>query len=185
MGKSIDIHADLIARCRANEPRAQAEIYQLYSKAMFHVSYRIVGTREDAEDILQESFVKAFQKMVDFRAESSFGAWLKRIVVNQSLNSIRSKVYFKEISDEEIQLEEEEDEKEEPEWEVADVKQAMRQMPEGYRTVFSLYMFEDYTHREIAELLGVGEGTSKSQLNRAKRHLKELLIRMSDERRQA
>ena len=74
---------------------------------------------------------------------------------------------------------------EEPEFHVADVKEAMRKMPDGYRTVFSLYMFEDYSHKEIADSLGIGEGTSKSQLNRAKKHLKELLIQMSDERRQA
>lgn len=184
MGKSIDIHADLIQRCRANNAHAQAEVYRLYAKAMFHVSYRIVGIREDAEDILQESFVKAFQQIEKYREEGSFGSWLKRIVVNGSLNSIRSKVYFKEISDEDMPQEDEYME-EEPEYEVEDVKTAMRLMPDGYRTVFSLYMFEDYSHREIAKTLGIGEGTSKSQLNRAKKHLKELLIQMSDERRQA
>lgn len=185
MGRSIDIHADLIARCQRNDARAQAEIYRLYSKAMFHVSLRIVGRREDAEDILQESFIAAFRKIDSFRAESSFGSWLKRIVVNRSLNSMRSKIYFKEIAEDTLQRPEEEEDDDGPEWEMADIKQALQSMSAGYRTVFSLYMFEDYSHREIAEALDISEGTSKSQLLRAKRQLKNTLISMTDERRQA
>lgn len=171
-------------RCQRRDSRAQYEIYQLYSKAMFNVSLRIVGSREDAEDVLQDSFVSAFNGIDRFRAESSFGAWLKRIVINRSLNHIRRRLHFSEVDTEALGLAEEEPVAESP-YEVADVKRAMKELSDGYRTVFALYMFEDYSHREIAESLGISEGTSKSQLNRAKKRIQERLIEIGNERRQA
>lgn len=181
MGKQIDIHAGLILRCKKNEPAAQAEIYKLYARAMYNVSLRIVGSREDAEDVLQESFVSAFRSIEGFRSESSFGAWLKRIVINRSLNQIRGKVHFKEVDDE-IHAYAEEEEQEESPYGVTELKEALAQLPSGFRTVFTLYMFEDYSHKEIAETLEISEGTSKSQLNRAKKKLKELMIQNHEQR---
>lgn len=184
MGKQVDIHEKLIERCQRKDERAQYEIYQLYSKAMFNVSLRILGNREDAEDVLQDSFMKAFNGIDRFRAESSFGAWLKRIVINSSLNHIRGRMHFAEVDNEVHGIEEEETEEERP-YEVADVKQAMKELSDGYRTVFALYMFEDHSHKEIAQMLGISEGTSKSQLNRAKKRIQERLIEIGNERRQA
>lgn len=166
-----------------NEARAQAEIYRLYSKAMYHVSLRIIGNREDAEDVLQESFIKAFRSIADFRQESSLGSWLKRIVVNRSLNHLRGRIHFTDVPDDLVLEEEPLQENEMPSYEVNDVRQAMALLPDGFRTVFSLYFFEEYGHKEIGEMLGVSEGTSKSQLSRAKQRLKEILI--ENERRQA
>ncbi|NND94617.1 MAG: sigma-70 family RNA polymerase sigma factor [Flavobacteriales bacterium] len=187
MGKHIDIHAGLIERCQRNEARAQAEIYRLYSKAMYNVSLRIVGNREDAEDVLQESFVSAFRSIDLFRAESSFGSWLKRIVINRSLNQIRGKIYFTEVKDEIMGFFDsaEEEEQDEIEYSVKDIKNVLTQLSDGYRAVFTLYMFEDHSHKEIAELLKITESTSKSQLNRAKKKVREHLIQLKNERRQA
>jgi RNA polymerase sigma-70 factor (ECF subfamily) len=155
---------------------------------MYNVSLRIVGNREDAEDVLQESFVSAFRSVDRFRAESSFGSWLKRIVINRSLNQIRGKVHFSEVKDEILGFfdsPEDEEEQEEIEYTANDIKQVLRHLSDGYRTVFTLYMFEDHKHKEIAELLNITESTSKSQLNRAKKKVRELLIQLKHERRQA
>jgi RNA polymerase sigma-70 factor (ECF subfamily) len=155
---------------------------------MFHVSLRIVNNREEAEDILQESFVNAFQHLDSFRQDSTFGSWMKRIVVNKSLNSLKKKkLSFVEVNDDihgEVEIEEE-NEDATPELNVNDVKRAVKGLPDGYRSVFSLYMFEKWSHKEIANEMGISESTSKSQLNRAKKKVKALLMDMQDERRQA
>lgn len=172
-----DIHAALIAKCRNGNRFAQSEIYRLYAKAMFHVSWRIVQNREDAEDILQESFVDAFGKIQAFRGDSTFGAWLKRIVINKSINFVNKKKLVTTELQETIQLiDEEQPETAPPDVSVEEIKRAMNNLSDGYRIIFSLYMFEDYSHKQIADTLGITESTSKSQLNRAKKRLAELLM---------
>lgn len=131
----------------------------------------------DAEDALQDAFVSAFQHMDQYREEASFGAWLKRIVINKSLTLIKKKRRW--------ESEDEVSETEEPyyEWEpvaekqmqVAQVRSAMEHLPDGFRTVLSLYLFEGYDHGEIAEILGITVSTSKSQYNRAKKKLREMI----------
>ena len=130
----------------------------------------------EAEDVLQESFISAFTRLSSYRGESSFGSWLKRIVINKSLNVVRKKKQFFEDINEEI-LGEEVEEKEEGDYEysVKDIHNAMQELPDGYRVVFSLYMFEDLSHNEIAEQLDISVNTSKSQLSRARRKMKVLM----------
>ena len=147
---------------------------------MFNVCYRIVNQQEEAEDVLQESFVKMFRQIDSYREESSFGAWFKRIVVNTSLNYLKQKKrqqskfeIFKHEAEDDIVLGEEEIGS--INYSISQVQHAMEQLPEGYRVVFSLFLFEDYTHKEIAEELNITESTSKSQLNRAKRKMREIL----------
>ncbi len=141
---------------------------------MYNTAYRILKNEEDAKDILQEGFIDMFSKLDSFRGESSFGAWFKRIVVNKSLNFVKKKRHIL-VDVSEVEMEEEIELPQKFDYAISDVKIAMNQLPEGYRLVFDLYMFEGFTHKEIANELGIAEATSKSQLSRARVKLVELL----------
>jgi RNA polymerase sigma factor (sigma-70 family) len=169
-------HADILDRCRKGEQKAYREVYQLYSKAMFNICFRIVGNRELAEDALQEAFVSAFQNLQSFEGRSSFGAWLKRIFVNKSISFVKK--YQPELVQGEAAMEaidEVGEDEEDVKLQVEKVRAAIQQLPAGFRVVFSLYLLEGYDHKEIAEILQVSVSTSKSQYNRAKKKLKEIL----------
>ncbi|MEP0987658.1 sigma-70 family RNA polymerase sigma factor [Ekhidna sp.] len=173
---TINIHADLIARCRNEDRSAQFEIYKLYNKAMFNTALRIMGDKDDAEDVLQEAFVSAFQKLDSYREDASFGAWLKRIVINKSLNQVqRIKKDLMLAEDIKENVSEYEPDNAEPNYTVHQIKSAMNELPTGFRTVLSLYLFEGYDHKEISEILGITESTSKSQYKRAKDKLKMIV----------
>ncbi len=173
--KALDIHKHLVERIKRNDRNAQREIYELYSVPMFHVSKRILNNSQEAEDVLQEAFLDMFRKIDGFRGESTFGAWFKRIVVNKSINQLKKQRHY---TDDIENIEEPEDELDEvePEYTMEHIKSAMQELSPGFRTVFSLYMFEDYSHKEIAVQMGISEGTSKSQLSRAKSKVKEWLL---------
>ncbi|MEQ8627453.1 RNA polymerase sigma factor [Ekhidna sp.] len=173
---TVNIHADLIVRCKDDDRSAQFEIYKLYNKAMFNTALRITGEENDAEDVLQEAFVSAFQHLSSYREDASFGAWLKRIVINKALNHVqRVKKDMMLAEDVRKETSEYEPEKTEPNYTVDQVKQAMKTLPSGFRTVLSLYLFEGYDHKEISEILGITESTSKSQYKRAKDKLKMII----------
>ena len=172
-----NIHSDLIQRAGNGEQAAMKELYNLYSRAMFNTTLRIVSDRMEAEDVLQESFISAFKNLHSYRGESTFGAWLKKIVINRSLNAIRSRITF-EDSDVLSDLPEQdynEQEQDKFPFTVQQVKETIQQLAEGYRTIFSLYYLEGYDHSEISEILGIDENTSKSQLSRAKKRILDLL----------
>ena len=172
--KYKNIHQDLIDRCRLQDRYAQREIYRLYSKAMYNISYRITNNQGDAEDVLQEAFISTFQNIDSYNGSASFGAWLKRIVVNKSLNTLkRNKPEFVPIED--AGRYEEEVQDGEIHLNVDHVKRAITLLPEGYRVVFTLYLLEGYDHKEIAEILDITESTSKSQYNRSKKKIREIL----------
>lgn len=144
---------------------------------MFNVGFRITRSEEDAEDVLQEAFISAFRNLENYRGEATFGAWLKRIVVNKALNALNKRKH-ESIPDDDEQWDVAEDESPAEYREdltVERVKQGIQKLPDGYRTVLSLYLLEGYDHQEIGEILGISESTSKSQLNRAKSKLKDLL----------
>jgi RNA polymerase sigma-70 factor (ECF subfamily) len=145
---------------------------------MYNICYRMTGQQEEAEDMLQESFSYAFRKLGSFRFESSFGAWLKRIVVNTCINHLKKRkadlVYTEHLNDPEP-LDDNVDYGE-IKLQVEGVMKAVNQLPEGYRIVFSLYLLEGYDHKEISEILGIAESTSKSQFLRAKKKIKEILM---------
>ncbi len=178
MGQKEHIHKNIIEACKKGNERSKYELYQLYSKAMFNVCYRMMNNREEAEDMLQEAFTQAFMKLDSFRYESNFGAWLKRIVINTCLNAINKKklelTYCDTIYDRDLKEDEEED-TEEIQMTVAGISKAMEKLPEGSRMVFSLYLFEGYDHGEISQIMNITESTSKSQFMRAKRRVIELL----------
>ena len=143
---------------------------------------RIVNHVGEAEDILQDSFIEAFGSIHTFRSDSTFGAWLKRIVVNRSINSLKKRRLTLVEELEEPAAEPAEVNDDDIQWEVQRVKNAIQNLPDGYRLVLSLYLLEGYDHAEIAQILNITESTSKSQYNRAKAKVRELLINRSYER---
>ncbi len=171
----FNIHQDLIDRCRYGDRESQFGLYKLYYKSMYNTALRIVGNQTDAEDIMQESFLNAFRKIQSYEGKVSFGAWLKKIVINKSLDYLKKqKVRFEEI-DERLPDEEAEPELEARETDMPRIREAIMHLPEGYRVVFSLYYLEGYDHDEIAAILKISSGSSRSQLLRAKKKLKSYL----------
>lgn len=176
---TVNIHAALIQRCKAQDSSAQFELYKLYNKAMFNTALRITGEQTDAEDALQEAFISAFKNLDSYRGDAAFGAWLKRIVINKSLSLVqRSKkdLMIANESDEGEMIDLPEEVNQEPNYSVESIKSAMKDLPTGFRTVLSLYLFEGYDHQEISEIMGITESTSKSQYKRAKDKLKKILV---------
>ncbi|HJZ40794.1 MAG TPA: RNA polymerase sigma factor [Bacteroidales bacterium] len=174
------IHLELINRCRNGDRLAQTELYSLYYKAMYNTCYRMLNNQVEAEDVMQESFLSAFLKINSYRGEMSFGSWLKKIVVNKAIDVLRSrKVKFEEIN-EKFAAEDESEAfrnmvSEESSGLVRKIREAVKLLPEGFRVVLSLSLFEGYDHEEIAMILGISESTSRSQLARAKKKLVEYL----------
>lgn len=143
----------------------------------------MMNSREEAEDMLQETFAEAFHHLKDYRFESSFGSWLKRITINKCINSLKKRraqlIPVEDVPDGPII---ENDNEEVPGLSVEKIQKAMALLPEGYRVVFSLYLLEGYDHSEISQILGFSEATSKSQYCRAKQKIKEIILRQNYER---
>jgi RNA polymerase sigma factor (sigma-70 family) len=167
------IHAPLIEECKKGNSKAQFRLYNQYSKAMYNLAFRMMNNREEAEDMLQETFTECFRNIGSFRFESTFGAWLKSILINRCINQIRKKkidLVLCETLPSEISEPEEET--------IYDTKKIFRgieQLPEGYRIILTLYLLEGYDHTEISQILGISESTSKSQYSRAKEKLRKTL----------
>lgn len=143
---------------------------------MYNTALRIVNKNADAEDVLQEAFTDAFMQLKTFQQKSTFGAWLKQIVVYKSIYKVKSnKLFFDDITTLEDHKEDEVHNGPDPELTVQKVKEAMQQLPDGYRTVLSLYLLEGYDHEEIAEILQVAHVTVRTQYIRAKNKLVEIL----------
>jgi RNA polymerase sigma factor (sigma-70 family) len=168
---------DLIAQCRNQNRRAQLTLYRQYAHGMFCVAMRFVKNPADAEDITQEAFIKAFQRIDQFEGNVTFGAWLKRIVINRSIDFLKArKQHFVELQEHRLSIAEApEDWSVEQEVEVEAVKAAMEELPDKYRYVVQLYLVEGYDHQEISEILGLRETTCRTRLMRGKNYLKEIL----------
>eukprot|EP00747_Dinoflagellata_sp_TGD_P197625 gnl/TRDRNA2_/TRDRNA2_69250_c0_seq1.p1 gnl/TRDRNA2_/TRDRNA2_69250_c0~~gnl/TRDRNA2_/TRDRNA2_69250_c0_seq1.p1 ORF type:complete len:179 (+),score=17.12 gnl/TRDRNA2_/TRDRNA2_69250_c0_seq1:26-562(+) len=166
-------HHQLVKDYIDGDRRAAQKLYELYSKAMYNTLVRISGNTEDAQDLLQDAFVKAFKNMDSFNFESTFGAWLKRIVINTGLEFLRKKkVNFEELSPQMTVMDEVDDKNElAPEM----IHKAIKKLPPGTRTVVTLYLLEGMTHDEIAEDLAISPSTSKTQYMRGKSMLREQL----------
>ncbi|MDC8002680.1 RNA polymerase sigma factor [Aureisphaera galaxeae] len=168
-------HKELIEKSKIGDRKMQYKLYSLYVDAMFNVSIRIVKVKEDAEDIVQDSFVSAFKNLDSFKYQSTFGSWLKRIVVNKSINYLRVKrVPLVALEEQEYWLTEPE-EIEDSKLDVKRIKQGIDALPQGYQTIINLYLIEGYDHVEIGEILEISVSTSKSQYHRAKKKLIELI----------
>lgn len=167
------IHAPIIEECINGSKKAQYRLYNLYSKAMFNLAYRMMNNREDAEDILQEAFVECFRNIASFRFESTFGAWLKKITVNKCINQInKKKIDLMLCETLPNTVYEEEDE---PAYDTSKIFKGIGMLPDGYRIILTLYLLEGYDHSEISQILGISESTSKSQYSRAKEKLRNSL----------
>lgn len=145
---------------------------------MYNVCFRLLGHAAEAEDALQESFVDVFDKLDSFREESSLGAWIKRIVINQCLNVLKKRrIRFEALSESVEQVREDDPDVENDQivYEVKRVREAIMKLPDGYRQVLTLYLIDGYDHAEIASILGIRETGSKSQYSRAKAKLREML----------
>ena len=164
--------ANLVKACLENDRMAQKMLYDKYKKAMYTLAYRVTGDFESANDVLQDAFLKVFRGLHSFRGESTLGAWIKTIVIRTAYSKIRkNKIYFEDI------------ENVNPntlvDWgdflQAEYLEKAIMSLPEGYRAVFTLIEVEGYSHKEVAEMLEISVGTSKSQLFYAKRKLREKL----------
>ena len=170
------LHIELVERCKANDRKAQLKLYRQYCDGMFCVAMRFLKNEDDAEDVLQESFIKAFQRIEQFSGEVTFGAWLKKIVVNKSIDFLKSKKE-RTVTLEEGYMHVADDDN----WEVeegigiGEVKKAIENLPEKYRYVVQLFLVEGYDHSEIAEILNISGTASRTRLVRGKGQLKELL----------
>lgn len=177
--------SDLITGCIDGNRRMQEELYRRFSPRMYAVCLRYAGNAEEAEDILQEGFIKVFKKMGSFRSEGSFEGWVRRIFVNTAIEHFRRKRYLMPVTEKEentiegkyISVLDELAEK--------DILALVQELSPGYRTVFNMYVVEGYTHKEIADMLGISEGTSKSQLSRAKVILQDLVRTFIDKQQGA
>jgi RNA polymerase sigma-70 factor (ECF subfamily) len=175
----VHIHDTLIEECRRGSRKAQFRLYELYSKAMLNAAYRIVNNREEAEDMLQEAFTDCFRSIGSYRSESTFGAWLKTIVINKCINRLRKREAELVYVDDYSPVERPGDEEPEVIWpDTSVIAKAAEKLPDGYRVVFSLYLLEGYDHAEISQIMNISESTSKTQYLRAKNKLKKILINM-------
>ena len=166
---------ELIKKCLQEDRSAQLAFYKQFAGKMFAVCLRYAKNREDAEDILQEGFIKVYNHLKNFKAEGSLEGWVKRIMINTALLHYRKNLKY----DKNTSLEA-------AEWEIQsadaisrlsakELQQLIQQLPDGYRMVFNLYALEGYQHKEIGTMLGINEGTSKSQLARARKYLIDLI----------
>jgi RNA polymerase sigma-70 factor (ECF subfamily) len=173
------LHQDLVEACKRGEQKAQFELYGLYAKAMYNTALRIVGDPDDAEDVMQEAFLKAFAKIRTYRGEVSVGAWIKRIVVNKALDFLRLKKDHVPL-EEAGNLEEREDEvlQVDPACSADQIREAIGKLPEGYRIVLSLILLEGYDHDEVSQILNISNATSRTQYHRAKKKLVENLKKL-------
>jgi RNA polymerase sigma factor (sigma-70 family) len=151
----------------------QEALYQRFAPKMYGVCLRYAGNAEEAEDIVQEGFIKVFKKMDSFRSEGSFEGWIRRIFVNTAIEHFRRKNYLQPVTEKEESTVEGKYLSVLDSLAEKDIIALIQQLSPGYRAVFNMYVIEGYTHREIADILGISEGTSKSQLSRAKSVLQE------------
>ena len=176
-GKYINIHQELIDACKTGDRKAQFEIYKRYYKAMYNTSLRIVNDTAEAEDIMQESFLDAFQRLGSYTGEGSFGSWLKRIVINRSLDYLRKLKDTISLDETELNIPDimEENREEEIRFQVEEIKRAISHLPEEYRVVLTLFLLEGYDHEEISQVLHISNQLSRTRYSRARQKLLGLL----------
>ncbi len=164
----------LVQLCKVGDPAAQQQLYHRYANAMINVAYRILKNKEDAQEVLQDAFLKAFKKVNTLENTAGFAGWLKKIVIHTAINKakkkgfsfVEMKEHFMDQPNDEIVSEQQIN------WNIQLVKKALMQLPNGYRTVLTLYLIEGYAHDEIATILNISKATSLTQYSRGKQKLK-------------
>jgi RNA polymerase sigma factor (sigma-70 family) len=167
--------SDLILGSIRGDRRMQELLYKTYSPKMYGVCLRYAGNPDDAQDILQEGFVKVFKNLTRFRGDGSFEGWIRRIFVNTAIEHYRRKVNMYPVTENQENTIEDKDWTAFDRLALKDLLEIIQELSPGYRTVFNLYVVEGYTHKDIADILGISEGTSKSQLARAKAILQNVI----------
>jgi len=169
-------HEELIEGCKRRDRVAQTKLYGLYADAMYNIAYRIVGNTHDAEDVLVRAFTDVFRAIDSYDRRATPGAWIKRIVVNRAITTIKKRrnavLLTAEVPDQAEEMIHQSD----IDFDLSELKKCMSELAEGYKTVLTLYLIEGYDHGEIAQILGITEATSKSQYSRAKKKLRELIL---------
>jgi RNA polymerase sigma factor (sigma-70 family) len=169
---------DLIQKCRAGERKAQELLYKQFASKMLGVCMRYATDRMEAEDMLQNGFIRVFQKISDFRGEGSFEGWVRRIMVHCSIEHYRKHHKMLQMVDMESEgIEQSVNPVAVANLDAKDLMVLIQRLSPGYRMVFNLYAIEGYSHREIGEIMGISEGASKSQLSRARTVLKEQIAK--------
>lgn len=175
--KYVNIHQELIDACVRGDRKAQFEIYKKYSKAMFNTSLRILNDNAEAEDVIQESFLDAFRRIGSYSGQGSFGSWLKRIVVNRSLDVLRKSRDLISIDQLERDIPDEKPviEEDDIQFQVEEIKRAIASMPDDFRIILSLILFEGYDHEEVAVFLNITNQLSRTRHSRARQKLLSVL----------
>jgi RNA polymerase sigma-70 factor (ECF subfamily) len=171
-----EFEQQLVEACKRGDRAAQHTLYNKYSKAMYNPCLRMLKVQADSEDVLQNAFVDVFLKLDSYRFESTIGAWIKRIVINACINHLKKRrMNLTEWDERTPEPQESQVDEAEQKYKVERIRNAIGELPDGYRTVLSLYLFEGYDHSEIGEILDISEATSKSQYSRARRRVREML----------
>jgi RNA polymerase sigma factor (sigma-70 family) len=176
--------SDIINGCKEGDRRMQEEMYRRFSPRMYAVCLRYAGNAEEAEDILQEGFIKIFKKLDSFRGDGSFEGWVRRVFVNTAIEHFRRKRYLQPVTEKEENTIEGKSLSALDGLAEKDILALIKELSPGYRTVFNMYVVEGYTHKEIGDMLGISEGTSKSQLSRAKVILQDMVRKYLDTQRE-
>lgn len=166
---------DTIEKAKRGDSKSMHYLYNQYSKAMFNICVRMTNSVEDAQDILQEAFIDIFQNIKTYSYQATFGAWIKRIVINRCINELKKNKVELVYDLAEKQAVDDEVDYSNIDFKVENINKAILNLPDGYRLVCSLYLLEGYDHKEIAQILNVSESTSKSQYMRGKKRLKDML----------
>jgi len=182
---NFDITKTLTVQARKGNQEAMYKLYKMYVQAMFNISIRIVTNQLDAEDIVQEAFTSAFVNLGTFKGDATFGAWLKRIVINKSINHVKKQKFW--LADSENLPETVDDDDNNDDFMVGDselteispekINDAIKTLPQKAKVIFNLYLLEGYQHKDIAEMLNISVSTSKSQYQRARKLLQEKLLK--------
>ncbi|WP_046755569.1 RNA polymerase sigma factor [Kordia jejudonensis] len=170
-------HLGILKKCMRGNRKAQLKLYDLYAAAMYIVTCRYISNREDAKDVMQEAFLKAFTRLSQYKGEVAFGAWLKRIVINQCIDTLKKRsLMYEEINDQTLTIIEDD-----TSWNIdaavtkKQIVNAIENLPNKYKYVLQLYLIEGYDHQEISEILEIPIRTSRTQLMRGKTKLKNSL----------
>ncbi len=170
----------LLADCLEHKAEAQRQLYERYKVPMYRLCLRYAGSAAEAEDLLQEGFIRVFSDLPQFRGEGALGGWIRQVVLRTALQYVRKRMKQAPwVAEDQIPDGPAQDAFPEEDWDARHVVQLLRQLPEGYRTVFNMYVLEGYSHKEIAEILGISESTSKTQLFKAKAQLRRQLEKTS------
>jgi RNA polymerase sigma factor (sigma-70 family) len=170
---------ELIKGCLKNDPKAQEELYRLYSGKMYGVCLRYSKNHMEAEDVLQEGFIKVFLQLKNFRNEGSLEGWIRRTIINTAINFYRKNIKTnKDVDIDKIELANIDNESVLDKLSTQELLDTIKELPDGYRIIFNLNVIEGYTHKEIGDMLNLSENTSKSQLSRARQVLQKKIEKL-------